>query len=69
MKLAQHVFPGLEFNLQHHKIIVMMMVIKTPIKKCFCWAGKMVQQVRELTALLKVLSSNHSNHVVSHNHL
>jgi hypothetical protein len=32
-------------------------------------AGKMAQQVRALTALPKVLSSNPSNHMVAHNHL
>lgn len=32
MKLTRHVFPSLGFNLQHHKIIMMTMVIKTPIK-------------------------------------
>jgi hypothetical protein len=32
-------------------------------------AGEMVQQVRALTALLKVLSSNPRNHMVAHNHL
>jgi hypothetical protein len=31
-------------------------------------AGEMTQRVRELTALLKVLSSNPSNHMVAHNH-
>jgi hypothetical protein len=31
-------------------------------------AGKMAQWVRALTALLKVLSSNPSNHMVAHNH-
>jgi hypothetical protein len=31
--------------------------------------GKMAQVVRVLTALLKVLSSNPSNHMVPHNHL
>jgi hypothetical protein len=31
-------------------------------------AGKMAQQVRALTALLKVLSSNPNNHMVAHNH-
>jgi hypothetical protein len=30
--------------------------------------GEMAQQVRALTALLKVLSSNPSNHMVAHNH-
>jgi hypothetical protein len=30
--------------------------------------GKMAQQVRALTALPKVLSSNSSNHMVAHNH-
>ena len=29
----------------------------------------MAQRVRALTALLKVLSSNPSNHMVTHNHL
>jgi hypothetical protein len=32
-------------------------------------ADEMAQQVRALTALLKVLSSNPSNHMVAHNHL
>jgi hypothetical protein len=32
-------------------------------------AGKMAQWVRALTALLKVLSSNPSNHMVAHNYL
>jgi hypothetical protein len=32
------------------------------------WAGEMAQQLRALTALLKVLSSNPSNHMVVHNH-
>jgi hypothetical protein len=31
-------------------------------------AGEMAQQVRALTALPKVLSSNPSNHMVAHNH-
>jgi hypothetical protein len=31
--------------------------------------GEMAQQVRALTALLKVLSSNPSNHMVAHNHM
>jgi hypothetical protein len=32
-------------------------------------AGEMAQQLRALTAILKVLSSNPSNHMVAHNHL
>jgi hypothetical protein len=32
-------------------------------------AGAMAQRVRALIALLKVLSSNPSNHMVAHNHL
>jgi hypothetical protein len=32
-------------------------------------AGEMAQQLRTLTALLKVLSSNPSNYMVAHNHL
>jgi hypothetical protein len=31
-------------------------------------AGEMAQQLRALTALPKVLSSNPSNHMVAHNH-
>jgi hypothetical protein len=31
-------------------------------------AGEMAQQVRTLTSLPKVLSSNPSNHMVAHNH-
>jgi hypothetical protein len=32
-------------------------------------AEEMAQWLRALTALLKVLSSNSSNHMVTHNHL
>jgi hypothetical protein len=32
-------------------------------------AGEMAQQLRALTALLEVLSSNSNNHMVAHNHL
>jgi hypothetical protein len=32
-------------------------------------ANEMAQQVRALTALPKVLSSNPSNHMMAHNHL
>lgn len=39
------------------------------LKKKKNWAGKMAQQVRALTALPKVLSSNPNNHMVAHNHL
>jgi hypothetical protein len=31
-------------------------------------AGEMAQRLRALTALLKVLSSNPSNHMMAHNH-
>jgi hypothetical protein len=31
--------------------------------------GKVAQWLRALTALLKVLSSNPTNHMVAHNHL
>jgi hypothetical protein len=36
---------------------------------CCCGAGAMAQRLRALTALLEVLSSNPSNHMVAHNHL
>ena len=32
-------------------------------------AGEMAQRLRALTAFLKVLGSNPSNHMVAHNHL
>jgi hypothetical protein len=35
-------------------------------KNAFYWAGEMAQQVRVLTALLKVLSSNPRNHIHAH---
>jgi hypothetical protein len=38
------------------------------LKKNLTGAGEMVQWVRALTALPKVLSSNPSNHMVAHNH-
>jgi hypothetical protein len=38
------------------------------LKRELCWAGKMAQWLRVLTALLKVPSSNPSNHMVAHNH-
>jgi hypothetical protein len=31
--------------------------------------GEMAQWLKALTALLKVLSSNQTNHMVAHNHL
>jgi hypothetical protein len=37
--------------------------------KPFAWAGEMAHQLRAWTALLKVLSSIPSNHMVAHNHL
>jgi hypothetical protein len=37
-------------------------------KEIKCGAGEMAQWLRALTALLKVLSSNPSNHMVAHNH-
>jgi hypothetical protein len=37
--------------------------------KCEARAGEMAQRLKALTALLKVLSSIPSNHMVAHNHL
>jgi DNA repair protein RadC len=37
-------------------------------KNYFGRAGEMAQHVRAVTVLLKVLSSNSSNHMVAHNH-
>ena len=33
------------------------------------WAGEMAQRLKELTAVLKVLSSIPSNHMMAHTHL
>jgi hypothetical protein len=41
---------------------------RNPVLKKRKRAGEMAKQVRALTALLKVLSSNPSNHMVAHNH-
>ena len=43
-------------------------IIKTNFIKITYTAEEMAQQLRALTALLKVLSSNSSNHMVAHNH-
>jgi hypothetical protein len=40
----------------------------TMFKRASRGAGEMAQWLRALTALLKVLSSNPSNHMVAHNH-
>ena len=37
-------------------------------KKRKIGAGEMAKQVRAMTALLKILSSNPSNHMVAHSH-
>jgi hypothetical protein len=42
--------------------------IGTFIKMVLGGIGEMAQQLRALTALLKVMSSNPSNHMVAHNH-
>ena len=41
---------------------------KRDVKNVKAGAGEMAQQLRALTALPKVLSSNPSNHMVAHNH-
>ena len=42
--------------------------LRNSVSKNQTRAGEMAQQIRALTALLKVLSSNHSNHMVVYNH-
>jgi hypothetical protein len=42
--------------------------LSTLIKSRFWGAGEMAQRLRALTALPEVLSSNPSNHMVTHNH-
>ena len=39
-----------------------------PTRMCLPRAGEMAQQLRALTSLSKVLSSNPSNHMVAYNH-
>jgi hypothetical protein len=51
-----HVYES--FHLLHHSI-----------QEVLERAGEMAQWLRVLTVLLKVLSSNPSNHMVAHNHL
>jgi hypothetical protein len=57
------------------KSLLMMMIedikkdINNSLKEIQEKAGEMAQWFRALTALLKVLSSNPSNHMVAHNHL
>jgi hypothetical protein len=43
------------------------MINKCNLENILGWAGEMAQQLRALTALPKVLSSNLSNHM-AHNH-
>ena len=43
--------------------------MKIPFKDIYTWSGEMTQRLRALTALLEVLSSTLSNHMVAHNHL
>jgi hypothetical protein len=56
MPTEGHGSKGPEFDPEH------------PFKKLDMGAGEMAQQLRVLTALLKVLSSNPNNHMVVHNH-
>jgi hypothetical protein len=46
-----------------------MSIFALGLKTLFEGAGEMAQQLRALTALPEVLSSNPSNHMVVHNHL
>jgi hypothetical protein len=43
-------------------------ILLATFEKLTHWAGDMAQWLRAPTALLKVLSSNPSNHMVAHNH-
>jgi hypothetical protein len=51
-----------------HKCEIKITNLRVKIRKIIYGAGEMAQQVRALTALLKVLSSNPRNHMVAHNH-
>jgi hypothetical protein len=54
----------------HHLLDPVSFLAKDSSIKVFLFgAGEMVQRLRALTALPKVLSSNPSNHTVAHNHL
>jgi hypothetical protein len=51
----------------HLSISQLLTLFTWNIKDC-SWAGEMAQWLRALTALLTVLSSNPSNHMVAHDH-
>jgi hypothetical protein len=51
-----------------HSIPAPIKTTTTEKKKKHFGAGEMAQWLRALTVLLKVLSSNSSNHMVAHNH-
>jgi hypothetical protein len=44
-------------------------IINPILRSCKNGAREMAQRIRALTALLKVLSSNPSNHMVAQNHM
>jgi hypothetical protein len=52
----------------HIPVSTHLITLHSSFKNLFLGAGEMAQWVRALTALLKVLSSNPSNHMVAHNH-
>jgi hypothetical protein len=49
-------------------VLVLKVNHSSVLKKMVFRAGEMAQWLRVLTALLKVLSSNPSNHMMAHNH-
>ena len=64
--------PSLHVNTQYTICSVRTLTIsifkKDLLKKKDLWAGKMAQRLGALTALLEILNSDSSNHLVPHNH-
>jgi hypothetical protein len=56
-------------NLKDKAFKIAIMNMFKDLKQDMNRAGEMAQQLRALTALPKVLSSNPSNHMMVHNHL
>jgi hypothetical protein len=56
------------YHLAWHTMYFLLLYLENCVKNLWRGAGEIAQWLRALTALLKVLSSNPSNHMVAHNH-
>jgi hypothetical protein len=57
------------YKVNSNKSVAFLYIKDKQAEKVIRGAGEMVQRLRALTALLKVLSSIPSSHMVAHNHL